>query len=74
MIFRLLLLFLIIWFLIWIIRKQLTDKNADKPRLDSKESEDMIACAYCGTHAPDSMMIESAGKKYCCEEHARLDE
>ena len=74
MFFRLLLLFLIIWFLFWLIRKQVTDKSADKPKLDSDQAEDMIACDYCGTHVPRSLVVESDHKCYCCKEHAQLDE
>ena len=74
MFFRLLLLFLIIWFLFWLIRKQITDKSADTPKLDSDQAEDMIACDYCGTHVPRSLVVESNQKRYCCKEHAQLDE
>ena len=73
MIFRLLLLFLIIWFLIWIIRKQLSSNqpNDRQDRID--QAEDMQPCAYCGTHVPRSLAIESNNKLYCCQEHAQLD-
>ena len=74
MIFRILLLFLIVWFLFWIIRKQITDNSAQKPKLSTRQSEDMIACDYCGTHVPRSLIVEAGEKKYCCQEHAELDE
>lgn len=74
MIFRLLLLFLIVWFLFWIIKKQFADNSAEKPKLSTREAEDMIACDYCGTHVPGSLVVKSEGKKYCCKEHAELDE
>ena len=70
MIFRLLLLFLIVWFLFWMIKKQFSDsiETDEKPKL--KESEDMIACDKCGTHVPKSLSYESNEKHYCCQEHA----
>ncbi len=74
MIFRLLLLFLIVWFLIWIIRKQISDQGKTTPKLTSKQAEDMIACDYCGTHVPQSLVVKSAQKQYCCQEHAEQDE
>lgn len=74
MIFRLLLLFLIVWFLFWIIKKQISDKSPTKPKLSTQQSEDMIACHYCGTHVPNSLVVQSEGKQYCCQDHAELDE
>ena len=74
MIFRLLLLFLVVWFLFWLIRKQLTNKSAEKPQLKSDQSEDMVACDYCGTHVPRSLIVHADSKHYCCQEHADLDE
>ena len=73
MIFRLLLLFLIVWFLIWIIRKQITDRNEEKPQLKSDQAEDMVVCEHCGTHVPSSLVHLQNDKNYCCKEHARLD-
>lgn len=74
MIFRLLLLFLIVWFLFWLVRKQLTDQTADKPKLKSEQTEDMVPCDYCGTHVPRSLIVQSDNKNYCCKEHAELNE
>ena len=58
MIFRLLLLFLVVWFLFWLIRKQLVNKNEEKPQLKSDQAEDMVACDYCGTHVPRSLIAD----------------
>jgi len=74
MIFRLLLLFLVVWFLIWIIRKQFTDTSSNQAELDEQKAEDMVACAHCGTHVPKSLALESNNKYYCCKEHIGLDE
>lgn len=73
MIFRLLLLFLIVWFLIWIVKKQISDSNQSRPNLKNPQSEDMIACSYCGTHVPKSLGVELDGKFYCCQEHSEID-
>jgi uncharacterized protein len=70
MIYRLLILFLIVWFLFWIIKKQFSLGADKKPSLKSDQSEDMIACAHCGTHVPRSSGVESDGKFYCSREHA----
>lgn len=73
MIFRLLLLFLIIWFLFWILKKQFADKDSPETSAKTEEVEDMIACSYCGTHVPKSLGIQSADKFYCCQDHADID-
>ena len=73
MIFRLLLLFLIIWFLLWILKKQFSDNNSPKMSTKHEEVEDMIACSYCGTHVPKSLGVELAGKFYCSQQHADSD-
>lgn len=73
MIFRLLLLFLIVWFLFWMLKKQFGhDKPVDTEQ-KPKDIEDIIACAYCGTHVPRSLGVESAEKFYCSQQHADLD-
>ena len=76
MIFRLLLLFLIVWFLFYLIKKQFNKVNSDRqnPNLDNNSAEDMVACAHCGTHVPKSLAIVSNDQYYCSQEHADLDE
>lgn len=74
MIFRLLLLFLIIWFLFWLVKKQFSDNSSVKTDTKPDKVEDMIACSYCGTHVPKSLGIQSDDKFYCCQEHAAIDE
>jgi len=76
MIFRLLILFLVVWFLFWLIKKQFNkiDNDRQPPNLDDKSAEDMVACAHCGTHVPKSLAIKSADKYFCSQEHLDLDE
>ncbi len=72
MFFRLLILFLIVWFLIWIIRKQFMVSTDHKPSLKSDQAEDMLVCTHCGTHVPRSLGVEADGNFYCSQEHAEL--
>lgn len=74
MIFRLLLLFLIVWFLLWMLKKQFAPDEAEKKTQKPLQGEDMIACHYCSIHAPQSSGLTRNGEFYCCEEHALLDE
>ena len=74
MIFRLLLLFLIVWFLIWLFKKQFSDEPESSTSDSDQESEDMLPCAHCGTHVPKSLGYQQYGKFYCCEEFAEYDQ
>lgn len=37
----------------------------------SAKTEDMVRCAYCGTHLPKGESIMSNGYGYCSEAHQR---
>jgi hypothetical protein len=73
MIFRLLLLFLIIWFLFWIIKKQFLGSSSSTDQQIPDNSEDIIPCSLCGTHVPSSLGIKKEGKFYCSQEHADME-
>lgn len=72
MIFRLLLLVLIIWFLIWMFKKQFSQDTPDNNTSKADEAEDMLACAHCGTHVPKSLGVVDNDHFYCSKEHAEL--
>ena len=74
MILRLLALFLIVWFLIWLIRKQFSLKTGNRSADIEDQSEDMLACKTCGTHVPRSLAVYRNDNCYCSEEHADHDE
>ena len=69
MIFRILLLFLVIWGLFWILRKQFSDQPPRKPEQAEEDAEDMLICETCGVHTPRSLTVQVDGKVYCCHEH-----
>ena len=73
MIIRLLLLFLIVWFLFWLLKKQFSGDSSPKTETKTEELQDMVACSYCGTHVPESLGVRAADKFYCCQQHADLD-
>lgn len=74
MFFRILLLFLVVWFLIWLIKKQFFSVTEDTPQGKPEEAEDMLACKLCGTHVPKSLAVIRDRQAYCCAEHANQDE
>ncbi len=71
MIFRILLLFLVIWGLFWILRKQFSDAPARRTggQDASHTAEDMLVCETCGVHTPKSLTVQVNDKVYCCHEH-----
>ncbi len=69
MIFRILLLFLVIWGLFWILRKQFSDQPSRKTEQAAEDAEDMLICETCGVHTPRSLTVQVDGKVYCCHEH-----
>ncbi len=73
MFFRLLLLFLIVWFLIWLIRHQFSSNKIYHRKKTSTDAEDMLECTYCGTHIPRSLAVMHDGKPYCCDAHVGLE-
>ena len=42
------------------------------PRAEVQEIEQMVACAHCGLHVPESEGVRGAGGFFCSEEHRRL--
>jgi len=36
------------------------------------EIEQMVACAHCGLHVPESESVRGAGEFFCSDEHRRL--
>ena len=42
------------------------------PRADVQEIEQMVPCAHCGLHVPESEAVRGGGSVYCCDEHRRL--
>ena len=58
--------FVIAW---WVLRGYRRSLMRDKPR-ERRAVEDMVRCAHCGVHLPRSESRMTAGKFFCCEEHA----
>ncbi len=42
------------------------------PRAEVKTIEQMVPCAHCGLHVPESEGVRGAGGFFCSEEHRRL--
>ncbi|MDD3328093.1 MAG: PP0621 family protein [Zoogloea sp.] len=42
------------------------------PRSEVQDFEQMVACAHCGLHVPESEGVRGGSSFYCCDEHRRL--
>ena len=50
-----------------------TDSAAPKPPANSHAAHEMVSCAHCGVHLPQSDAVsDAAGAFYCSDEHRRL--
>ncbi|WP_346288994.1 PP0621 family protein, partial [Zoogloea sp.] len=46
---------------------------ADAPARNAEPAfEQMVACAHCGLHVPESEGLKGGGQFYCSDEHRRL--
>lgn len=70
---RLIILIAVVACLFWLIRR-LFVKPSPPPDSEAEQSENMIQCKYCGTHAPESSITRVNEQPYCCKEHADLDQ
>lgn len=69
---RLILLAAAIWLAIVFIRQLL--QGGKPPARDRRGGEqDMVRCAHCGTHVPESEAIQDGNRFYCSERH-RLED
>ena len=44
-----------------------------KPEQRPLPSGNMVRCDYCGLHVPEEEALLSDGRRYCSQEHRRLD-
>lgn len=69
------LLFLLVLFGIYLIRRALRRPSGQAPGADRPASgaenraERMIECAHCGLHVPESEAVTGDGASFCCEAH-----
>jgi uncharacterized protein len=53
-----------------LLRRPRGDRNPGKHPLPSGN---MVRCDYCGLHVPENEALLSDGRRYCSQEHRRLD-
>lgn len=42
-----------------------------KPRVEQRPVERMVACECCGVHMPESDAIQENGRYFCCAAHQK---
>ena len=64
---KLILIILVVLIAYWIIKsRKLTSTKTESL---SDASEDMVRCAHCGVHLPESESVTSDGYFFCNDEH-----
>lgn len=69
-----LLLFLLVLFGIWWLRRKFArdDRPEPPPRARERAVEAMRACAHCGVHVPESEALIDGAHAFCSDQHRRL--
>jgi uncharacterized protein len=68
--FKILFLALAIWIVISILKSY--SRNIDSTVKKSAKLEDMVQCAQCGVHLPESESVHAHSHFYCSEAHSKL--
>lgn len=66
--FRYLLIVLAIWAGIMIFRKLYIQKH-NTPASRKLSEQNMVRCAHCGVHFPETDAIRDNNNVFCCEKH-----
>lgn len=64
---------IVIWY--WLGRRNTPTGSADArtpPGAAKNITENIVVCAHCHLHVPESESIQAEGRHYCCEEHRKL--
>ena len=68
---RLIIIAVAVWLAIHFLRRVLHYLNPSKTA-PTESAKNMVRCAQCGLHLPESEAIAYQGRHYCCQEHRRL--
>jgi uncharacterized protein len=63
---KLFLLLLAAWLIVTTLKRYRRHTDASPP---VEKSDNVVRCAICGVHTPESEAILSSGQYYCCEAH-----
>jgi uncharacterized protein len=70
---KLLLLIAVLAVVIWFIAGQRkTRAENTHQQTPTKATENIVVCAHCHLHVPESESAMSEGRHYCCDEHRKL--
>ena len=64
---KLFLLVLAAWLIVTILKRYRDHHTDASPPVE--KSGNMVRCAVCGVHTPESEAVMSGGQYYCCEAH-----
>lgn len=66
----LILIIVLVAILLW---RSLHKNVKSQPRTQGRKTLTMIRCDYCGLHVPEKTALLRQGRRYCSEEHRRID-
>jgi len=67
---RLIFIAIVVWLAIYAVRRILSYLTPPK-NTSAGETQNMVRCAQCGLHLPESEALSYQGKYFCCREHRR---
>lgn len=67
---KFILLIAVLVFVVWFLTGQRKKRPNSKAQPDT--TENIVVCAHCRLHIPESESILFDGRRYCCEEHRKL--
>lgn len=67
---KLFLLLAVLAFVAWYLTGQ--RKKGSDSKTQSGTTENIVICAHCRLHVPESESISFGGRHYCCEDHRKL--
>lgn len=68
-----LLFFALLVVVVYLLLKRPGRSGAPPRQRPGGSAEEMVACARCGLNVPVGESVEKDGRRYCCQEHLRLD-
>jgi uncharacterized protein len=73
---RILFFLLLLFLVLTLVRSRPRRRNTGAQRQPDASAQEMVACAHCGVHVPQSDGVQQAGASgtqyFCSEEHRRL--
>jgi len=68
---RLIIIAAVIWLALHLMRRLFKRPAVSDDKPKAGKSKNMVRCAQCGLHLPETEATAEQGRFFCCEEHRR---